>query len=201
VDGCGGDEEDAVTSLVVQDTFVETRCAKEHLFEDFQDDFDSDWGQAAKTGGARYIGPLGKNAPGINMEFDVPTNAEQLTVEFLFYEFDEWTSDDKLLVTIGDVILDLKEFSQFDPVDNPNNEQNGKFEGVIWSRFSMTKSEDIVLGGGKDQVSLQGHRSSQVLSGVFCVVLTSIIGFLGLSGPQGDNQNPTKPISRRQTKL
>ena len=158
IDGCGGDEKDAENSLVVEDTFVETRCAKEFLFEDFEGDYDNEWGQAAETGGTRYIGPLGKDSPKIHKEFDVPEDAESLTLEFLFYEFDDWQGvsqddgGDKLYATVGDVRLDLERFDQLDSKENPNNEQSGKFGDVAWSRFSVTESKDIALGGSKDQV-------------------------------------------------
>ncbi|CAB9498350.1 Inherit from bactNOG: hemolysin-type calcium-binding region [Seminavis robusta] len=148
IDGCGGDENDAETSLVVEDTFAETKCAKEIFFEDFSGDFDDSWGRAAETGGSRYIGPIGKSAPKIHKEFDVPENAESLTVEFLFYEFDDWNGErgDKVFASVGDVRVDLERFEQIDPINNPNNEQSGKFEDVAWSHFSMTKLEDTVLG-------------------------------------------------------
>ena len=151
-DACSGDLEDGEASLVVEDTFVETKCAKEAYFEDFEGSFDTEaWGQAAKTGGARYIGPLGKSNPVVQNTFEVPEEADSLTVEFVLFEFDEWDADAKVLVTVGDVELDLLSFAGRNSVENPNNEQNGKFGGVSWTRFSVSEAKDAGMGGGEDQ--------------------------------------------------
>ena len=152
IDGCAGDPEDAETSLVVEDTFVESKCAKEVYFEDFEGSFDTEaWGQAAKAGGARYIGPLGKSNSVVQNTFQVPEEADFLTVEFVLFEFDEWEADDKILVTVGDVQLDLLSFAGGDSIENPNNEHTGKFGGVSWSRFSVSEAKDVGMGGGEDQ--------------------------------------------------
>jgi von Willebrand factor type D domain len=158
IDGCGGDEQDAKRSLVVEDIFVETKCARQIFFDDFNGKSYpewGEWGQVAEIDGQRYLGPLGgKKTTRLVREFVVPEDAESLTVEFLFYEFDNWSGErgDKVYASVGDVRVDLERFEQIDTVENPSNQQSGKFGDVIWSRYSMTKSEDIILGGGKDQV-------------------------------------------------
>lgn len=120
------------------------------VYEDFEGFYDNSW-----VGGevnedytlqfSHFLGRFGREQNRASKTFDVPQDAKSLTVEFLFYEIDNWEHRDRLLFIVGNTRLDLKQFGLKDPATNPDNVYavTGKASGISWQRKTETSSTDL----------------------------------------------------------
>jgi hypothetical protein len=135
-------------SAVCEDTVV--------VFEDFESGNDGSWEHGIVSNTpvlSSFLGRLGRENDYVRKTFVVPQNAESVTVEFLLYEIDNWMRCDKLTVLIGNKRLDLKQFYTEDFDENPNNIEEGRKGGIMWSRHSVVPSRNIAFNNQfKDQI-------------------------------------------------
>jgi hypothetical protein len=148
----GGDQTISPTSspsaVCEQDTVV--------AFEDFEGGNAESWEKGTISNTpvfSNFLGRLGLENDYVRKTFVVPTNAQSVTVEFLLYEIDNWLHCDKLTILIGNKRLDLKQFYSEDIYDNPNNIEEGRKGGIMWSRHSVVPARNVAFNSRfKDQI-------------------------------------------------
>jgi hypothetical protein len=74
--------------------------------EDFEKSEHAESWLFAQTGTLSSLSMSG-DSPEVSKTFEVPTDSSQITLEFDFYESDDWASDDEVYIRINDVYLDL----------------------------------------------------------------------------------------------
>lgn len=134
-------------TLVDDSSCTEARMV---VYEDFEGFYDNSWvggevNQDYTLQFSHFLGRFGREYNRASKTFDVPQDAKSLTVEFLFYEIDNWEHRDRLLFIVGNTRLDLKQFGMKDPVTNPDNlyAVTGKASGISWQRKTETTSTDM----------------------------------------------------------
>lgn len=144
VDGCIGNWEDAQRLIDSENEEVDYGCAEQVEFEDFGHNYAGGWGLRAEQDssfGSPFL-RLHKHQPEIIKDIIVPQDADLVTLEFNFYEIDQWEVDDQLLVYINDIALTLGPFGpaeKWDPVAQLANYYTGGAGGISWKRYSLTE--------------------------------------------------------------
>jgi len=83
------------------------------------------------------------------------SNSDIVTIEFLFYKIGQWNNNDKLIVGINTVDLELGSFAQQDPLnfDNTlNSFYSGAAGGISWKRYSTIESSALGIHTTLDQI-------------------------------------------------
>jgi len=133
-------------------------CDEDSLvaFEDFESGNADSWEHGTVSVEPRlssFLGRLGAESDNVRKTFTVDPTSTHVTVEFLLYEIDLWKRCDKFTVIVGNKRLDLKQFYAEDSNENPNNVEEGKKGGIMWSRFSVTPAMEFVFNSQfKDQI-------------------------------------------------
>jgi hypothetical protein len=101
------------------------------------------WGQGISSvtdGFSHFLGRLGKGNGAAEESFVIPGAAESVTVEFMLYQIDQWTSeDDTFVVTVGSTDVSLGEMQS----DSDSQLLSGDVSGIHWTREKVSSGSDI----------------------------------------------------------
>jgi len=81
--------------------------------EDYENGQALDWifgSEDSSDSFSKFLGRLGGSRPEVARAFTVPTDADLISLEFNFYEIDNWQPEDKLFVRVGNSYMDLGNF-------------------------------------------------------------------------------------------
>jgi len=91
-----------------------------------------------------FLGRLGLGHPEATKTFtNIPLGADNITIEFDFYELGRWNKFDSVILEINDVDFALGDFVKYDPLNNPNNEFSGSTAGGIQWKQRSTDTPNV----------------------------------------------------------
>ncbi|MEM7375812.1 MAG: hypothetical protein AAF587_44890, partial [Bacteroidota bacterium] len=97
-----------------------------------------------------FLGRYGKGRNPPSKNFNIPEGLDYVTVEFLFYEIDQWESTDEAIVVVGTKQLPMGEFSVQET--DANRAKVYESEGIEFSRTAQGPASNIGFSSRKDQV-------------------------------------------------
>jgi len=98
--------------------------------ENFESGLSDGWSDglvAYDSSVGHFLGRMGKENPLSSKTFNIPADADKVTVSFKLYEFGTWGASDKFSVKVGSADLDLGAISL-------ETEKSGSVSGISWSR-------------------------------------------------------------------
>jgi len=137
------DREKQVCSDVTDGVLVE---------EDYESRQALDWifgSEESSNSFSKFLGRLGGNRPEVVRTFNVPTDADLISLEFNLYEIDNWQPDDKLFVRLDDSYMDLGHF------ENDEGTSSGYFGDIA---FSIESSPAMGNLGFNTEYQDQTHK-------------------------------------------
>lgn len=167
--GCSGDIQDSIDAVNIDNDLLERRCGDLISFEDFNDgnlEDDSGWKEVrdgklipaqrarnAILGNNQFLGRLSRDHPLVMKKYIVPKTANSITIEFEFFELDNWAGDggrDTLFITLNDHRIDLGVF------DEPCETMYQKIQdGISVRRQSLAQPSNM---GFNQEFLDQAHR-------------------------------------------
>ena len=151
IDGCIGGPEEAKKFLETQTDLVDEECGKQYYYEDYDDP--GSFSEIFQKDSLRFA-HLHKGNPELAMTFKVPSKAEMIKIEFLFYELGGWerdgSYDDEVWLHIGNTLLDMQRFGK--DQDFLDRYWHGTVDGISLTRQAMTNSGNLGLGSNTDQI-------------------------------------------------
>jgi len=107
-----------------------------------------------------FLGRLNKRNSHVDNTFFVSSSSSSVTVEFIMYEIDQWDSDDRFIVTVNSMRIDLGRFYEEDQTENMMNYENGSNAGISWLRYSITPAMDVAYNSAYAD---QAHKVELVI--------------------------------------
>jgi hypothetical protein len=117
-----------------------------------------------------FLGRLGQRD--VSKSFEVPTDADRMTMEFLLYEIDNWNKRDRLFLEICGTEIELGIFES----NKDEGFVRGRTDGIEWWRDSKAAPEDLGFGEDLDQIHrvvLEIPRSCYADTGFLEVVFSA----------------------------
>merc|ERR1712176_855905 len=84
-------------------------------------------------GNYNILGRYGKNSELPSREFTVPTDADEIDIEFLFFEIDEWEVRDRISVVINDAYVYMGRMNK--------NKESGFYENIETEGIQLNRVE------------------------------------------------------------
>ncbi|CAB9498740.1 expressed unknown protein [Seminavis robusta] len=84
-----------------------------------------------------YTADLDTTTSSDEQNFTVPADADSISLTFLLEQKGSWDMDDKVVVSLNDIPVDLGAIEDYDHHANPTNAASGISGGIAWSRFRL----------------------------------------------------------------
>ena len=121
----------------------------EVVFEDFEAGFAYGWEGGMTDSSSQLTTFLGRLGQGdVSKSFEVPTDADRMTLEFLLYEIDDWNKRDRFFLEVCSTEIDLGIFES----NTDESSVRGRTDGIEWWRGSKAAPEDLGFGEELDQI-------------------------------------------------
>jgi hypothetical protein len=160
-------------SSIPASTYDSCSTNAEVEYEDFEAGFAFGWQGGMTDASSRLTTFLGRLGHGdVSKSFEVPIDADRLTMEFLLYEVDDWNKRDRLFLEVCSTEIDLGIFES----NKDEGFVRGRTDGIEWWRDSKAAPEDLGFGEELDQIHrvvLELPRSCYVATGSLEIVFSA----------------------------
>lgn len=150
-----------IDNIKIEAVFECGICEAERVivFEDFESQLAKGWVNGESEGDAGFSNYLGRyDKDDVDEQFDpvktfiVPDDATRITVEWDFYEMDQWEGNDSIHAYINDVDLFLGIFNEL--VDEGTRHGDAK-KGISW--MSSSNGKPAQIGGSENYLDQKHH--------------------------------------------
>lgn len=160
-EGCAGGEAEAKNALETEfDLISENGCGQTvEVFDGLEDNTYSGWDliEQSPSSGRFFLGRFHRDSQPLKKDFNIPSFAYYVTMEFLLYEIDNWAVQDRrynrFFIKVGDKKFHLDTFEEEDSSFGPGKTKSGFKSGIVWKREALAQGTDFGYNQNhKDQV-------------------------------------------------